>query len=195
MKLMAPITLLIVATVLALGAVLVTQNAVKNKVTPLPTASTPASSTLEKVQADLNLKPEFSSVKVGDEISFTVTIDSHYLGVSGIQSEFNYDPKVLSIEAIEPGPFLNQPVVITKTIDPAQGKISYALISLKYSTGVGPLFTIKARATAKNTGLNNPLFFSKNETKVGLASITKDKRYSETETVIIFAENTVNILQ
>ena len=194
MKLMAPITLLIVATVLALGAVLVTQNAVKNKVTPLPTASTPASSTLEKVQADLNLKPEFSSVKVGDEISFTVTIDSHNLGVSGIQSEFNYDPKVLSIEAIEPGPFLNQPVVITKTIDPAQGKISYALISLKYSTGVGPLFTIKARATAKNTGLNNPLFFSKNETKVGLASITKDKRYSETETVIIFAENTVSIL-
>ena len=195
MKLMAPITLLIVATVLALGAVLVTQNTVKNKVAPLPTASTPVSSTLEKVQADLNLKPEFSSVKVGDEISFTVTIDSHNLGVSGIQSEFNYDPKVLSIEAIEPGPFLNQPVVITKTIDPAQGKISYALISLKYSTGVGPLFTIKARATAKNTGLNNPLFFSKNETKVGLASTTKDKRYSEAETVIIFAENTVNILQ
>ncbi len=197
---MTPITLLIVATVSALGAVFVTRNAGVNQ--PIPPdqnrqnqkASPP--SPLETVRVDVTLKPEVTALSMKDMTYYHVSIDSYNLGVSGIQTELVYDPKVFTIEDIIPGPFLIQPVVLTKTINPTEGKISYALGSLKYSTGVGTLFSIQVKAVNKTAvaTLKNPLSFVRENTKVGLASQEKDKRYSEAETVIVFAEVPVTIV-
>lgn len=194
MKLMTPITLIIIASVIALGAFFVTKNSINNQpVVPAQNVEVPQTPQLETVQVSLNLNPEFTTLSVGNAVSFAVNINTYDLSTSGVQSEFTYDPNVLEIETIEPGPFLIQPAVLIKSIDPKSGKISYALGSLQYSSGSGTLFTIHAKAIGQTAPLKNPLSFVKANTKVGLAARTKDKRYSEAETAIIFSEGTVSI--
>lgn len=56
-----------------------------------------------------------------------VVIDSQDNKITAVQLELVYDPKVLTITDLTPGPFFKNPLVLLKQIDKPLGRITYAV--------------------------------------------------------------------
>jgi hypothetical protein len=195
MKIWAPLTILITIAALAVGSVWL----IKYSPNKFPVASTlpsqqntnPPTQNLETVQVNLSLKPEFTQVTVGQEFIVAINVSSGNLGVTGVEANFNYDPKSIDIISVEPGTYIQQPVILDKSINPNIGKITYAIAkqpTTAYAKGAGNVFNIKVKALKATQLNNNILVFDRTNTKIALASLEKDYRYSPEETVVIYSE-------
>ncbi|MEK7165295.1 MAG: cohesin domain-containing protein [Patescibacteria group bacterium] len=186
MKTTLPILLLIILAVLAGGISLL----VKPK-TELPSAE----SIIEaSAQASLTLQPELTSVKVGEEITYAVLVDAGNKKIIGVEGYFEFDPSVLSITSISPGPLFAQPEELLKIIDPPTHHLTYAVGTRNPVTAKGILFTIHARTLTPTKDQNEPLTFIREKTHVALESESGDKRYAQEETATIFETKQIVIL-
>lgn len=191
MKLLLPILVTIAA--LALGVTLYTnRNTFPNVKTPA--TPTEQSSEFQAVQAKLILEPQITSVHVGDTVTYVVKVETNNLRVYGVEGYFQYDPHVLSVEKLEPGPFLPKPDVLLEETDPTAQKISYALGVRESSPGSGIAFKFTLKALAQTTGVAVPLRFIQNSSKVALESSDGTRRHTEKETTIVFEEKSITIL-
>lgn len=193
MKLWIPLIILLVAAAVATSFMVVTKRGIVPAPSlPIVTQSPTPAVQKERVEVELSLVPEFSSLQVGAQGTIQVVIKTGDLGLSGVESSLTYDPQAVSVISVEPGPFLAAPTPLVETIDPAGGSIDYTLASLKYSQGEGTVFTIQVEALKPTTA--NPLKFNRQATKVGLRSETTDKRYGEDEVTVVFTEQPFSIL-
>ncbi|HCM37530.1 MAG: hypothetical protein UV61_C0002G0080 [Candidatus Gottesmanbacteria bacterium GW2011_GWB1_43_11] len=194
MKIWTYLTLFTVVAISAIGLGTIVKKNNSARVSPPPTITRTTPNTQETIRVDLKLAPETTSLHVGEETIYDVTIDSRDLGVVIVQGSFSFDPARLAILSIEPGPFLSQPDVLAKSVDPVAGKISYTLGSLKYGQGEGVVFRIKVKALTQTQGLVSPLSFEREKTKIGLKDQVKDIGFSVDQTVILFNEQLMTIL-
>lgn len=85
-----------------------------------------------------------------------VLVDTKINGVTAVQLELSYDPKVITNIDVKPGSFFTNPAELLKTIDAKEGKISYALGILPSDApkkGQGVVATI---TLSTNLALNQP---------------------------------------
>lgn len=87
---------------------------------------------LIKPFATLSFFPPLLDVsKISATQKIDILLDTHGKPVSGAQVELTYDPKVLTNVSLTPpikNPFFGtNPIVLVNSVDPAQGRISYAV--------------------------------------------------------------------
>lgn len=194
MKIWVPLSIFLVLIIAISGVFFVSKKNLINQ--PQSPASTTVTTGTKKetVQITLALIPEQTAIKIGEETNYTVKIKNNTLGVSIVECNFIYDPESLEIVNIEPGNFLTNSNVLNTSIDPVQGKISYTLASLKYSSGEGDLFKILVKGKSPSQTLNNILVFDRNNVKVGLRDLNKKYSFGEDEVVVIFEELPITVL-
>ena len=193
MKSQTALAIIAVCVTLGVGFLLLTRN-VSFRPEKIPSPVTPSPTPLETVQTRLTLSPQQDSVAVGETLVYNVSINTLGKGVLGVETYFNYDPKMLTIISLKPENFLKNPIPLIETIDKKQGKIGYALGGLEAVQGTGILFKIQTKVIAQPTGVINPLMFDQTNTKVALESVSSDKRYLEEQTVVVFEEKPLSIL-
>lgn len=93
---------------------------------PTPTPYAQSTLTLEKAldatgTAQLTKKPQI----------YNVVLTTNANAVNAVQLELGFDPQVINVSDITAGPFVSNPVQLTKDINNKTGRISYAI-------GVGP---------------------------------------------------------
>lgn len=142
------VSFLIVATIVLLGLAVYTQK-------PLPTPVTKPSGVVFPSYAHTTLM--FSEPVNANFGNYTtsVNIDSGQNKVTAVQLEISYDPKVLTNVDIKPGPFIQNPIVLLKKVDQANGRISLALgipLGQKGIAGTGTVAVISFNQTATAKG-------------------------------------------
>lgn len=115
------VTFLIVVTVVLLGLAVYTQ---KPSV-PTPTVQQPTSPSY--AHTTLKLTPPVNTPSLPNTYSTDVSIATGGDKVTAAQLELSYDPKVLTNVQIKPGTFIQNPVVLLKKVDEANGRISLAI--------------------------------------------------------------------
>ncbi len=191
MKLWIPLTFILVAAILVGG----TYYALNKSVSPPPNIvkkTLPVPQTKDSVplvRAKLMLEPEITSIRPGEEVNYVVRIDAGNAFIVGAETYFNYDPNLISVESLEPGPVFTKPEILAQSIDPNSGKITYAVGTFTPSSGKGIVFKIKVKGVTASPSIQSLLSFDRDKTKIALVSEDGSKRYSETETNLEFAEN------
>lgn len=190
MKIWLPITLLIVALIIAGGVALIGQK------TSITIPKLPLSSPVvpETVQAKLSLVPATAQIRPGDKTMLSVNVSSTNSNVIGIETYFQYDPQVLTILSLKPGPVLPNPEILLNSIDETTGTITYALGTRQPSSGNGVLFTIEVQAKKATPGTKFPLSLNQQKTKLALETANHSKRFSQEQTVVIFEEKPLSVL-
>lgn len=143
------VTFLIAVTLVLLGLAVYTQ---KPSV-PTPTAEQPTSPSYARTT--LRLTPPVNTPSLPNTYSTDVIIVTNGDKVTAAQLELSYDPKVLTNVQITPGTFIQNPVVLLKKVDQANGRISLAIgIPLGESapTGTGTVATITFNEVSTATG-------------------------------------------
>lgn len=151
---------------LIIALIFVTAILVYTAVTPKqPSKITPPAKTqtapVVLSQTTLTLSPALLSLS-SNSGSLNVVIDSGNNKITAVQLELSYDPKALTAVDIQPGPFLDKPITLIKTIDDKNGKISYALGISPTATaknGQGSVATITF-SSAQQTGQTTQITFS-----------------------------------
>ncbi len=190
MKLWLPISLLIIAAILAVGVT----NFGKSNLPVTPPVATDLSVPEIGAQANLLLQPEVSAVPVGSEASFSVTVDTGSFRTFGVEGYFDYDPAVLTILSIEPGNLFDRPEVLLTSIDPTIGRISYAVGSRTSAQGKGIAFTIRSKIKSLPQNGELVLSFNQQKSHVSLEASDQSKRFSQEETLVVFEEKPITIL-
>lgn len=93
-------------------------------------APSPTHVTIPVYQATLNFSPNPLVIAPQADLaqgSFDVILDTGPQKATAVQLELSYDPKVLSNFDLKPGTFFDNPLELIKTIDPVNGRISYAV--------------------------------------------------------------------
>ena len=143
------VTFLIVVTVVLLGLAVYTQ---KPSV-PTPTVQQPTSPSY--AHTTLRLTPPVNTPSLPNTYSTDVSIDTGGDKVTAAQLELSYDPKVLTNVQIKPGTFIQNPVVLLKKVDEANGRISLAIgipLGQAAPTGSGIIATITFNEISTATG-------------------------------------------
>ena len=83
--------------------------------------------TPDPVQTVLSVSSAPTPLSTPSAYKTDVVINTGQNAVTSVQLELFYDPKVLTKVDINPGPFFVDPVVKLKTIDPVNGRITYAI--------------------------------------------------------------------
>lgn len=146
---LAFVTFLIAVTLVLLGLAVYTQKpSVPTPITKQPTSPSYARTTLR-------LTPPVNTLSLPNTYSTDVIIATNGDKVTAVQLELSYDPKVLTNVQINPGTFIQNPVVLLKKVDQANGRISLAIgIPLGQSapTGTGTAATITFNEVPTATG-------------------------------------------
>lgn len=71
--------------------------------------------------------PVAINASAGAPTKIDVVIDSQDNKITAVQLELVYDPQVLTITDLTPGPFFKNPLVLLKQIDKPLGRITYAI--------------------------------------------------------------------
>ncbi|MCL5019065.1 MAG: cohesin domain-containing protein [Patescibacteria group bacterium] len=133
------VTFLIVVTVFLVGLAVYTQKpGAPTPVTQQPTSPSYAHTTLR-------LTPPVNTPSLPNTYSTDVSIATGGDKVTAAQLELSYDPKVLTNVQIKPGTFIQNPVVLLKKVDEANGRISLAIgipLGQAAPTGTGTVATI-----------------------------------------------------
>lgn len=133
------VTFLIVVTVFLVGLAVYTQKpGAPTPVTQQPTFPSYAHTTLR-------LTPPVNTPSLPNTYSTDVSIATGGDKVTAAQLELSYDPKVLTNVQIKPGTFIQNPVVLLKKVDEANGRISLAIgipLGQAAPTGTGTVATI-----------------------------------------------------
>lgn len=160
-----------------------------------PSASFPITSLqpLETVQVQIQLVPETSVLKLGEETNLAVKIDANGLAVIGLDSEFIYDPNLIKIVKVEPAGFFAKPDVLDNRDDPKTGRLNYSLASLQIGASEGTLFYIRVRALLQTKPTQTPLSINRNKIKVVVKDNAKDTLYSENQVQVVFVEQPFSI--
>lgn len=147
---LAFITFLIVVTLVLLGLAVYTQ---KPGVQAPVTTQQPTSPSY--AHTSLTLTPPVNTPSLPNTYSTDVSITTGGDKVTAAQLELSYDPKVLTNVQIKTGTFIQNPVILLKKIDQANGRISLAIgISLggKTPVGTGTVATITFNEVLTATG-------------------------------------------
>lgn len=190
MKLWLPISLLIIAAILAAGVT----NIGKSRLPATPPTFTDDTVPEIIAQANLALIPEVNAVSPGANANFSVMVDTGALRSFGVEGYFDYDPNVLTILGIEPGNFFDQPEVLLTSIDPTLGKISYAVGSRNSAQGKGIAFIIKTKVKSQVQAQPLILSFNQQKSHVSLEASDQSKRFAQEETLVVFEEKPFTVL-
>lgn len=134
------IVLIIVTSILVALAVTPQKPSAPLTVAPTPTPA---------AQTALTFSPNPLTI-ASASATVDVLVDTQTNGVTAVQLELSYDPKVITSIDIKPGSFFSNPAELLKTIDAKEGKISYALGILPSDVakkGQGIVATITLRTT------------------------------------------------
>lgn len=186
MKLWLPLSLLVIALILAGSVVTITKNSV-------PKVSNPATTT-ETVDVKLTLQPALTPVRVNEEAVYNVEVSSQNVNVIGVEAYMTYDPQILAVTALEPGEVLPQAEKLLQNIDHPNGKIAYALGTKQPKFGNGTLFSIRVQGKSTTQGVQPILSFDQDKTNVAVETSNHSKRFSEDETKLAFEEKALAIL-
>lgn len=146
------------------------------------------------VQPTLTLTPQDTQAAVGDQVTYTVSINPAGNQVVGVETYLMYDTDMLSNITLAPGTFFAQPEELLNFVDTSQGKISYALGTLTPQLGEGQVFTITATLTAAPLERGKVLWFDQNNTKVALFGPDGKERFDESQTKILYNEIPISVL-
>ena len=143
------VTFLIVVTLVLLGLAVYTQ-----KPLPTPTPKPSGATFPTYAHTTLALTPPVNNPALG---SYTtdVNINTNQDKVTAVQLELSFDPKVLTNASVKIGPFIQNPVVLLKKIDQANGRISLAFgisAGQKGVSGTGTVATISFNQQAGAKG-------------------------------------------
>ncbi len=147
---MAFVTFLIAVTILLLGLAVYTQKVVTPTPTQKPQAVFPS-----YAKTVLKLTPPSNSPSLPNTYSTNVSIETNGDKITAAQLELSFDPKVLTNVQITPGPFIQNPVILLKKVDQANGRISLALgipLGQNGTSGTGTIATITFSEVPTATG-------------------------------------------
>lgn len=119
------ITLLVLITI-ALVSAAVSPQQTQSPTTGGTTVTKP--SPVSPAQTTLALSPSPVVVDKGASSSaVNVVMDTKENKATAVQLELSYNPKAVDVVDVTPGTFFSNPVVLLKTIDRTEGRVSYAL--------------------------------------------------------------------
>lgn len=147
---LAFITFLIVVTLVLLGLAVYTQ---KPDIQAPVTIQQPTSPSY--AHTSLTLTPPVNTPSLPNTYSTNVSITTGGDKVTATQLELSYDPKVLTNVQIKTGTFIQNPVVLLRKIDQANGRISLAIgipLGGKTPVGTGTVATITFNEVLTATG-------------------------------------------
>ena len=167
------VTFLILVTIFLVGLAVYTQK--PGVLTPITQQST----TPSYAHTTLRLTPPVNTPSLPNTYSTDVNITTDVDKVTAAQLELSYDPKVLTNVQIKPGTFIQNPVVLLKKVDQANGRISLAIgipLGQPAPTGTGTIATITFDEIPTATGSTILDFLPKTAvTAVGIAqSVLKE---------------------
>jgi hypothetical protein len=170
---LAFITFLIAVTLVLLGLAVYTQKP------SVPTPATEQPTSPSYAHTTLRLTPPVNTPSLPNTYSTDVSIDTGGDKVTAAQLELSYDPKVLTNVQIKPGTFIQNPVVLLKKVDEANGRISLAIgipLGQAAPTGTGTVATITFDEIPTATGSTILNFLPKTAvTAIGIAqSVLKE---------------------
>jgi hypothetical protein len=148
---------------------------------------------VSKVQANVMIAPENSTVAKGGQITYQVTVDPGQNQVVGIETHFTYDPALLTFVSAVPGPGFTKPEILMQQNDAVKGTFTYAIGTFTPSAAHGPLFMVTFKPTAKATGALQ-VAFDRVNTKVALRTSDGSKHFTQNETAVNFSEQPVTLL-
>lgn len=145
--------------------------------TQMPTATSTISLPKEKI-ASLSLEPATTSIKIGEQVSLSINVDTNGRSVDGIDTVLTYDP--LYLEAVVPvanGDLFNS--LLVNDVDAQNGKITLtgSRISLSSNpvTSQGTFATLTF--TARKEGKTEVKFIF-DPTKTNTSNVTESKTSS-----------------
>ncbi|MCL5439276.1 MAG: cohesin domain-containing protein [Patescibacteria group bacterium] len=153
-------TLALIGGLFIITAILIYMAVSPNKgITPTSIISRPSPAAVASSMLTLSPNPLVLSSQSG---SVNVDLNSGTNRVTGVQLELQYDPKVLTNIEVTPGTFFDNPVVLSKNIDPVKGLISYMIaiqpINGTPKKGAGTVATITFQAQG-NPGQTSEIKF------------------------------------
>ncbi|MCL4353337.1 cohesin domain-containing protein [Patescibacteria group bacterium] len=121
-------TLLLIVVLGGIVAILIGISLYYKPSTP-PALVTPVTPTLtDPVQTTLTVSSSPVSISTASaQYSTDIIINTGQDSVNTVQLELSYDPSAIGNVDIVPGPFFTNPQVLLKTIDQANGRVSFAL--------------------------------------------------------------------
>lgn len=143
------VTFLIAVTFVLLGLAVYTQKS------SVPTPVTKQQTSPSYAHTSLRLTPPVNTPSLPNTYSTDVSIETGGDKVTAVQLELLYDPKVLTNVNIKPGTFIQNPVVLFKKLDTANGRISLHLgipLGENTSTEEGTIATITFNEVLTATG-------------------------------------------
>lgn len=182
---------LIVVTVIL---IVVAINPKKTNIPLIPGAATPT----PVEQSSLMLTPNpliLESSATGTQSALNISINTGVNNVTAVQLELKFDPKVITNLTFEPGNLFTNPFILTKNIDVANGRATYALgipPGGKPINGVGTVAKINFTATGA-AGTSTQIEFLP-KTMVTSEGVSPSVLKSTTGAEIQFRQNSENPL-
>lgn len=126
------ILIILLAVVTALLIIVALTSETTRNLIPLPNGDNKIQQTTEAPtpKASLYFQPSTLTATTNGQQSVNILVDSAGMGVFGAQIELQYDPRAISNVNIVPAQnnfFGNQPTVILDSVDPTQGRASFAI--------------------------------------------------------------------
>jgi|SRR5579859_1741305 len=87
----------------------------------------PHTSLAKPLDTTLSFSPTEQTFQLGQTFTVAVVLHNPDAHLSLAQLELAFDPTVLTVESLTPGPFFINPLIDLQNIDPSSGRISYAL--------------------------------------------------------------------
>ena len=163
--------------------------------TQLPSLNQNAKETTSLAKSTLSLSPASQTLIAGGTSSVSLFIDMQEMTPTTLQVEIDYDASVITPIKIRPGTFFAQPVELINTINPRNGRISYAL---KCSSEVGvkddPACTINAGESVVTINFTVNPFAAKRESSFNILPKTLIEA-KETSEVILQTNNAKILIQ
>ncbi|MBA3724778.1 MAG: hypothetical protein H0W89_07940 [Candidatus Levybacteria bacterium] len=163
--------------------------------TKLPSLNQNAKSATSVAKTTLSLSPASQTLVAGETSRIGLFIAMQDMTPTTLQVEIDYDPSVLTPIKISPGTFFAQPVELINTINPRNGRISYAL---KCSSEVGvkddPTCTINAGESVATIDFTVSPFAAKRESSFNVLPKTLIES-KETSEVILQTHNAKVFIQ
>lgn len=126
------ILLIIFLALVTLALLYVAVSSKTNKPSPNQTQSVNS----EAAQTTLEISPNLIKDATSSAYKTVVYINTGQNKVTSVQLELSFDPGVLTKVDISPGTFFDNPNIFLKTIDEANGRISYAIGVLPGQNGI-----------------------------------------------------------
>lgn len=125
--------------------------------TPTPSYHADATIQLQLTQLGATL----GKTTIPSQVAVNITSGTNH--IRGAQFSIQYDPKYIQNVDIKPGPYLQNPLELSKKIDPKAGIVSYAIAvqpGTKASIGKGTIALISFQLAQNVTGTSTTMAFT-----------------------------------